>query len=499
MKSTTGGARTIAACGAVAAAALLAACGRSDISEKPVPIGSDGPPTFQTAPSTIGAMVTVPLAQVVQAVNKAVPRSYSQGWTAGPDECKWILGVHVCVGTQYKFDVSRGDIAITPQGTEGVNVSVPISLSGQGGFRGTGAEILKLDAKNFEAAAVFDVGIVPKVEGDWCPRLNISPSYRWTRSPTVEIVSGVNVGISGQVEDPLNKKFPDLVKAVTDSIDCAQIKAKMAEIYGTRTFPVELTPSQKLYVNVEPTDIGLSNLQVDATAIRLSALLNAKVEVSGQPLHAALIPLPPLKKLGAGTTPRMNVAVPLRAPYSAMKSVAKEYLVGKTFEQDTRAGKVKLKVGDVTVYPAAGGKVAAGIDFDADMPGKVLNTKGIVYVTGVPTVQGQQVVSLKDVGFTRVLDNDLWILLSVLLESQIKTQIESKLRYDMGPEIATAKTKLAKKLADPAAIPNVKVSATDVQMGVGRIAAGAKDLAIEALFQATVTVEPNVGALVTQR
>src|SRR5690606_3443518 len=159
-----------------------------------------------TQPSTIGALITIPLTQAIQATNAALPRTYGQDWSNGPDACADLgaLGKH-CVGTKYKYKVSRGDIAIVPVSTNAIKLSMVVSVDGQGGFRGTGAELLKLDAKNFDAAAKVDIVLTPKIGQDWCPTIEVTPSYNWTKNPRVEIVSRVNVEVSGKVDDAINE------------------------------------------------------------------------------------------------------------------------------------------------------------------------------------------------------------------------------------------------------------------------------------------------------
>ena len=108
-------------------------------------------------------------------------------------------------------------------------------------------------------------------------------------------------------------------------------------------------------------------------------------------------------------------------------------------------------------------------------------------------------VRLKDPTFTRVLDNDVWNTLSVLFDSQIRGELDKSLRYDFSGDVETAKKVLTEKLADPAAIPNAKAIATDVDIGLGRVAVNGTDLVAEALFGASVTLEPKLAGLVAQR
>lgn len=484
----------------MAAGILLSACGRSDISERPVVDRSGGGVQINTQPSTIGALVAIPLAQAIQSANTALPRAYSQDWSNGEDACVDLgwLGKH-CVGTRYKYNVGRGDITVAPVGTNAVKLSVDISLDGQGGLRGDLSKWIKADAKNFDAAAKLDIILTPKFGSDWCPTIDVVPSYNWTKNPRVEIVSRVNVDVSGQVNKVLSDKIPLIVQAVQGSINCAQFKSQLASIYGKRTFPIEVTPGHTAHVNVEPLDFAFSGFNVDTQAIRLAALLTAKVEVSATPIAMSALPLPPLKSIGVGAPPRISLAIPLRAPFALLQTEAQKLIGGKSFEGDTPAGKVKATVNKVEIYPTSGGKVAVGIDIDAKLPGKLLDTKGTIFVVGMPMTEGRTVVRLKDPSFTRILDNDVWNALSALFDSQIRGELDKSLRYNFAGDVEKAKKALADKLADPTAIANARLKVADVDMGLGRVAVNGTDLVAEALFGANVTAEPNLVALVAQK
>jgi hypothetical protein len=301
------------------------------------------------------------------------------------------------------------------------------------------------------------------------------------------------------VNKVLSDKIPEIVQAVQGSINCAQFKSQLASVYGKRTFPVQATPGQTVHVNVEPLDFAFSGFNVDAQAIRLAALLTAKIEIGAAPITLSTLPLPPLKTIGAGTPPRINLAIPLRAPFALLQTEAQKLIGGKEFVGDTPAGRVTATVNKVEVYPTPGGKVAVGIDIDARLPGKLFDTKGTVFVVGTPVTEGRTVVRLKNPTFSRILDNDVWNALSALFESQIRGELDKSLRYNFAGDVEKAKKALADKLAEPTAIANARVSVADVDIGLGRVAINGTDLIAEALFGANVSVEPNLVALVAQK
>lgn len=492
--------RCLSFVGVVTAAALLGGCGRSDISERPPLVGDAVGTPMETQLSTIGALVSIPLEQATQTVNAVLPRNYEQPWTHGENLCVdlGVLGKH-CIGTQYKYRVTRGDIAIEAVDSNVVKLRVDISIDGQGGFRGELPRLIDADAKNFDGRARFEILLRPGIGSDWCPTIEAHPSYHWISNPRVEIVSRVNVDVSGQVSGALNGKMPQIAQAVQGAINCAQFKSQLATVFGTKTFPVTIKPGSQLHLNVEPLDFAASALHVSTQTLRLAAQLTAKVELSGNPITAAPLPLPALKPIGVMNPPRIAVAVPVRTPFVLVQAEAQKLIGGKTFEGETPAGMVKATVSNVHFYPTTGGKVAAGIDFDAELPGKILDTKGSVFVVGTPITEGRTVIRMKDPTFTRILDNELWNVISTLFDSKIRAELDKSLRHDFVDDLEKAKQALIAKLADPAAIPNVKATATDVDIGLGRVGVNGEDLVAEALLGANVTLQPNLVGLAEQQ
>jgi Domain of unknown function (DUF4403) len=297
----------------------------------------------------------------------------------------------------------------------------------------------------------------------------------------------------------LDGKLPEIVHIARNALKCDQIRPQLAALYGQRTIPIDLTAGRKTFVNLQPRDFAFSGLRVDERAVRLAALLTAQIDVGPIPIAQLSLPLPPLKKIAAVSAPRMNVALPIRMPLSVLQDEANKIIAGKTFDQETAAGRVRMTVNRVSIYPTPDAKVAIGIEFNAKLPGRFLDTKGSVFLVGSPVAQGGSIVRLKEPTFTRILDSEVWNMLSALFASQIRSALDQKLRYDFASDIRTAKEALANKLADPAAIANARLVVTDVDMGLGRFGLDGPDLVAEGLFGANVTIEPSIASLVAQR
>lgn len=475
-----------AAC-ALATCLQLTGCGLKDLSERP-PEGSSSA-TFPNDVSRISAAVSVPLDTVAALVDSQVPPSM-QDQGHGQDICERPLGVKICVGTRYSYQATRGPISIAAGSPEALVLSMPISVQGQGGFRGTGADILKLDAKNFRAGALLNVKVTPRLGPDWCPTLDLEASYQWTQSPQVEIVSRAWIDVRPAVESALNAQLPSLLAQARSAIDCARFRADIEKVYRTASFPIALPWNDSLHVNVVPLDVHFSGLRVGQSAMGFTTILDVNAEVSGSAIDLRPLPLPPLKSIAAGEPPRLALAIPLRLPYASLTSAAQHLVKGKDFHADTPAGALAVKVNDIRAYPS-GEKLVLAVDIDARLPGRFLNTRGTVFIAGTPSILDASRVAVRDVAVTRILDNDIWNVLSSLFDSQIRQKLEDAAVFDLGEDIAQAKALISAKLADPQTVPGLAVTATDLDIALTRSALAAKDLAIEARLGATVSLSPT--------
>lgn len=461
----------------------LTGCSKNELAEKPP--RSAETTTFDTLPSTIGALVNIPMSAINSLLNANIPATFSAGGN-GEDVCVRVIK-DICAGTKYEFSANRGNTTVSAAGPGTLRVSMPVSFSGQGGFRGDIAAIIKADRKNFDGGLIVNADLTPRLGEDWCPKLDVAVSYSWTSNPRVEIVSRVNVDVKGQVEGKLNEKLPQLVESAKSAIDCSKFKAELVKIYGTKTFPVDVPGAGAMHINIQPSDIAFSGVSVEPSAVKVAATLIAKVDISASALAPEALPLPVLKSI-ALAAPKMAVNLPVRASYETLTAAINHGVVGKVFEQDTKAGKVAITVKGVEIYPS-NGRIVVGLQIDAKTPATLLDTHGTVYLLGTPKVDGGTKVRFLDATYSQTLDNKFWNVVSIIFEGNIRDAIQKSAEHDFAPEIENAKDVITKKLRDPAAIPGALVALSNVEMQLGRVAVAEKELAVEALFSAAMTID----------
>jgi hypothetical protein len=461
----------------------------SSLFEKPPESG--GVASFETVPSKLGVLVKVPMDHLSSLVDSNIPKTFSDGGN-GNNACKDMpLGIpDVCVGTKYNFSANRGAVTLTSVDESTIRMELPISFSGQGGFRGAGAELLDVGAKNFNGALLLKVDFKPKINENWCPELNTTMSYEWTSNPTVEIVGGVNVDVKGQVESKFQNKLSDIASKVNGVVDCQKFHNALATAYGSKTFPVNIPSIGDFHINIKPTGIGFSGVKVDSVLVKIATIITANIEAGIAPLVPESIPLPNLQSIDA-VPPRMSISLPMRIPYDKLSSVIAESLKNKIFKHETPAGKISVKINGAEVYPS-NDKIVLGLDISADMPNSFFDTKGMVYFSATPKIEDGLKITLIDGSYSQVLDNAFWSVAAIVFEEQIHAEISKVATYNLSKDIDIAKEALEKKLYDLPANSAIKILLSDIDMKVGRLAVAEKELAVEGLFSATATIEPNI-------
>jgi hypothetical protein len=100
--------------------------------------------------------------------------------------------------------------------------------------------------------------------------------------------------------------------------------------------------------------------------------------------------------------------------------------------------------------------LASGLLFDL---GHWFNTTGWVYLIGKPIpAAGGKAVTVEDIGFATVLDNEFWKVAHVLFEAEILSALKEHATFDISKEIDRAAEETTSAITR-AAVPGLKITA----------------------------------------
>ncbi|HUN42800.1 MAG TPA: DUF4403 family protein [Acetobacteraceae bacterium] len=445
--------------------------------------------------SVVSLCADIPLSLIRTAANRAIPAEYHfEG--IGPDVGGtinlggWnIIKFDVKVGTRYEGDVRKaGDLSVTGRDDK-ITVALPIAVSGNGGFRGDGARLLKLDAKNFRAGLILKVHVSIGLNTNWTPAITITPDLEWTDSPKVEIVHNVWIDIRSHVEGQMREQLSAMAQKIRESIPDDIVRRKAKQAWHAYSIPILGIAALPVWANIVPTSIGTSGVVVKDEEIRVGLMLKARTEISTDAgPNMTMLPLPALVRIPA-MPGLLTIALPVRASYDCLRTAILEEIAHKPFAAGVVGGMATVIVNDVYLYPSDD-RVVLGLAFRAQIPGRLFDASGKVFLTAKPaTENGGMVVRMLDVTLARQLDNPIWDLASVILEGQITKSIEDKVRVNLTPQINKVILDLKTKLADPAITRSVRMTVRDVKVDVPEVIPEAGGLAALIRVDAGVDTE----------
>lgn len=470
------------------------------ISKKPVKGGLLEP--MQPRLSTIQPALTIPLSELQAAANSAaagvLPFSDKGDPKIASIEVTGPFGIvlgRVDLDAHWNYTVTQPAQVRVKGGQDKLTISLPAQIDGGAGFGGDLAAILKLDNKNFGAAAnfLFESGL--RANTQFCPELiNPDLDYQWITPPYVELVGescildacigpwGIN--LESQVNPKLRPMLQKVAADLQKGIQCEPVRESLAKIWRGYSFPVTL-PYEKLYLNVSPKAMHFPGLGVNSTDILVAGRLDATVSLDAVPGASAPIPLP--QNIPIPISPgRFSIAIPISTQYYTFEALANQLLTGKKFVTPTPIGKATILPIRVEVYPS-GDKIAIGISFAVEYPIFFLNSSGTVWLTAKPTaIDNGRRIQLSDVRVTEKFSNPIWNFAAVVLQETITKAVADGFELDLNPPLSQSENQLVKIIDEAGQGSGVSMNARDVKIGVGRILTNDKVFQIEAILDAIV-------------
>lgn len=469
---------------------------------------------FEPRRSTIQPNLMLPYEALKDAANKAVDKFAQPASGRANIDCKRIefLGRTLfsgCIDADWSLNASRnGSIEVAKAG-DGIAVSIPVQFSGRAGLNGDIADALSLDGKNFSGS--FVAGISGKVVLDerFCPKI-ISPSasFSWISPASFQLIgrscAGVGRGLEvcvGPWDLPIGSLFTPTIRSKIDEqiadinskIPCDPVRTQLAKVWHKQSFPIAAAKLPPLFVNVTPRALSSPGIIAEGNGIRLVARLDADVGVSTQKGESGSAgEIPPNQPI-ADPAGKLSIALPMAADYPTLNKLINEQLkvqLAKTpIVTDTPAGKVKVDVSGIEIYPS-GDRLAIGAKFKADVPGRIFNANGTVWLTTipVPAADGRS-LTFSEIKLTRVIDNELWSLLTAALNTQLVKALNENSKLDFGKDIDNAVASAKTILADPKQTSGVVVNVKKVDAKLGRVVSAEQSLVVEGLLDVEADAE----------
>lgn len=401
--------------------------------------------------STVALGLRLPLDLLRQAAERSIPATFRQTSEEGAE-------------TRYDLTIRRISGISLSEANGRLRATLALALDGTVGLGGGLASLLALDAKAIEAAAEVQVDFSISLDDGWCPVTQVAVTYRWTRTPRLEIIGGIWIGIEERVRAQVEGALRGLPEQIKTLLPCSEVREQALALWQPRSIKVQLPAAPPLHVSVHPQSVGLSELVVEPRGLRLVLGLRARTSISSAspgPLPATFLPpLHPLPEGSAERSGRLRLSIPVRAGYDMIRDWLMQEFGRRDIPVETPLGRATLRVREIFVYPSAPA-IALAVTFDADLPGHWPDTKGRVVFSARPVLsQDGRSIRLTELQFARNLDSILWSAASIAFEQQIRDWLSDIAVYDMKDIMDGSMAELRRRLSDPAFTGGLRVTLT---------------------------------------
>jgi len=377
--------------------------------------------------------------------------------------CKKVLGLKLCGNARWQYTVEReGPISISGK-DDYVTLGVPMRFFGDAGIGGDVARVLNMNAMNFSGAMNLQLRLKLDLADDWCPVINTSMTYAWTKTPRLEWAAGIDINLKDQLDKAISKQLAGLQDMATNAIDCEEFRTTIQAQWKQYSIPIDLPNADKLHLNIAPNGFSFSGIKTEQEKLGLAFSLDAQTSVQATPIETKALALPALKRTEYQVSDtRFNVLV--RASYAQIESLAATQVVGQTFSESSPAGDVSVTIDTVAISGNPIG-ITLNLGFHAKLPGKKLPIPGNIYLTATPVVDAfTQTVRLSNISMSNVIDSTLWNTLASVFNKKIISELENKAIFEIGPKLTEIATALEEQLADPARTGGLKISPSGVNV-----------------------------------
>lgn len=278
---------------------------------------------------------------------------------------------------------------------------------------------------------------------DWHPRVSAQARFDWQRRPFVRL-GPFKIGVTGLIGEQIQKALDKQARKLEfEAARSLEIRDKADKAWRELHEPKSLRREPPVWLTMQPQAVHWATPQADKDTLRftlaLSTILNT---VAGaQPSLSAMAPLPKLQR-GLPQVGGFHLGMPVVLDFKGIAKELRRTQAGRRIS--VRGGAVVLR--DFEVY-AAGERLVLGVEFEADGIGPWLDTRGRVYLTGVPRYNlDQRQLSVEQFDFTRRVNNPLVRLLSWVVQAPLREAMQEKMRWDVTDDLLRAQEDLSADL-----------------------------------------------------
>lgn len=341
--------------------------------------------------------------------------------------------------------ITRGPVHLSGKG-EDIHLSMPVFANVEA--QNVGNVLSQAGDAQAEIRAIIRIGMTP----DWQPTAKAKIDYSWTEKPGIELL-GQRITFAQKADPEVEKILRQVEAKLPHEIAKLHPRQHLEDLWKSAFTSLELNRrNPPVWMRLAPERLDYGGYNVADSRLNLLLELEAKAEtfVGDRPPDPEPTPLPP-----SGTLQAMQgfrVTAPVIADYAELEPVL-ERALNKLQEKGIELpgiGQVMARFGKPTIYATTGGKLALGLAVEASLPGGNYDTKGLVWLTGMPyNDPNSPVVKVRDLQIdaeTSRVAADL--LVAIANSPAVKQGVEEALSQNFANDISKLQFKINKALND---------------------------------------------------
>jgi hypothetical protein len=469
-------------------------------------------PPLPPAPriSSIIAPVTIPLAAIREAADRAAPRNFA-GKADNPVS-------QILQNADIGWTASRGPIAAT--GAQDVlSLATPLTgklnVTGSLSSKATGAvgdalggllggnvakQIGSVNIKALNASAEIKGNIVitsrPKLAANW--RIEPNLAGQVTLGDTSLTVAGARVNVPAQIKPVIDKNVADQLATAGARIHNDPTFERNARIQwakACRSIPIQgngaASSLPALWLELRPTRAIAAQPRVDAANVTLTLGVEAETRITSTQTKPDC-PFPEKISIVPPMPGGVSVGIPIDIPFTDINKVLEAQLTGRTVPEDG-SGSVDVVVKRASVA-ASGDRLLISLLVNAKEKKSFFGFGGeaTVHIWGRPVLdQAQQTLRLANIELAVESEAAFGLLGAAARAAMphLQKALTEKATVDLKPFIGNAQKKIAAAIADfQKNEDGVRVAAEITSLSLADIAFDSKTLRVIAEAAGTITV-----------
>jgi hypothetical protein len=458
--------------------------------------------------SSIIAPITIPLAVIRDAADRAAPRNFA-GKADNP------VG-QILQNADIGWTASRGAISATGADNT-LSLTTPLSgtlkVKGSLSAEAEGAignalgnllggnvakQIGRVNIKNLNANAEIKGNVVmtarPVLTANW--RIDPEMSAQVHLGDTNLSVAGARVNVPSQVKPVIDRAVNEQLASLQQRIrndPALERGARVQWAQMCRSIPLQGAAGlQDLYLELKPVRAVAVQPRIDASNVTLTLGIEAETRITGTATKPDC-PFPATLTIVPAMPGKLNIGVPIDLPFTAINRVIEAQLVGKTFPEDG-SGPVGVTVKRASVA-AAGDRLLISLLVHATEKKSWFGFGGeaTVHIWGKPVLdQAQQTLRLTDIRLAVESETAFGLLGAAAHAAMpyLQQALADRATIDLKPFASSARDNIAAVIANiQKSEDGVRLRAQITSLKLADIAFDSKTLRVIAEAAGAVNVE----------